>query len=173
MTMMHMAPYLVDLCVQKAIDNVRFLGDVGETEFHLLQRILPHCSLEQLMHVENLSQGRDLSPVTDKLWKRFYKIQFGEKSINQVVQDMKLRNGTFKWKQLYEAKLEELEETQQKLFKRIGQYLYLKEDGTARLQYQKNFGKRNHKKKTEVKLGTGQLSVCRRPSSLLQHQEIN
>nr|XP_016506950.1 PREDICTED: uncharacterized protein LOC107824664 isoform X2 [Nicotiana tabacum] len=118
-------------------------------------------------------EGRDLSPVTDKLWKRFYKIQFGEKSINQVVQDMKLRNGTFKWKQLYEAKLEELEETQQKLFKRIGQYLYLKEDGTARLQYQKNFGKRNHKKKTEVKLGTGQLSVCRRPSSLLQHQEIN
>ncbi|OIT26153.1 PREDICTED: uncharacterized protein LOC109215683 isoform X2 [Nicotiana attenuata] len=173
MTMMHMAPSLVDLCVQKAIDNVGFLGDVGETEFHLLQRILPHCSLEQLTHVENSIQGRDLSPVTNKLWKRFYKIQFGEKSTNQVVQDMKLRNGTFKWKQLYEAKLEELEETQHKLFKRIGQYLYLKEDGTARLEYQKNFGKRNHKKKTEVKLGTGQLSVCWRLSSYLQHQEIN
>lgn len=54
-----MIPSLVDLCVQTAIDNVRYLGDVGETDSHLLERILPHCSLEQLIHVENSTQVRN------------------------------------------------------------------------------------------------------------------
>lgn len=54
-----MVPSLVDLCVQTAIDNVRYLGDVGETDSHLLERILPHCSLEQLIHVENSTQVRN------------------------------------------------------------------------------------------------------------------
>ncbi|KAK4714530.1 hypothetical protein R3W88_020437 [Solanum pinnatisectum] len=112
-------PSLVDLCVQTAVDNVRYLGDVGETDTHLLERILPHCSLEQLTHVENLTEGRDLSQVTDRLWKRFYQIEFGDKSINQVVERMKKVKVTFKWKQLYEAKTEEMEETQQRSFKRI------------------------------------------------------
>lgn len=48
-------------------------------------------------------QGRDLSQVTDRLWKRFYQIEFGDKSINQVVERMKQRKVTFKWKQLYEV----------------------------------------------------------------------
>ncbi|KAK6785263.1 hypothetical protein RDI58_018718 [Solanum bulbocastanum] len=112
-------PSLVDLCVQTAVDNVRYLGDVGETDTHLLERILPHCSLEQLTHVENSTEGRDLSQVTDRLWKRFYQIEFGDKSINQVVERMKKVKVTFKWKQLYEAKTEEMEETQQRSFKRI------------------------------------------------------
>ncbi|KAL3333121.1 hypothetical protein AABB24_033277 [Solanum stoloniferum] len=112
-------PSLVDLCVQTAVDNVRYLGDVGETDTHLLKRILPHCSLEQLTHVENSTEGRDLSQVTDRLWKRFYQIEFGDKSINQVVERMKKVKVTFKWKQLYEAKTEEMEETQQRSFKRI------------------------------------------------------
>lgn len=51
-------PSLVDLCVQKAIDNLRYLGDVGETALHLLERILPHCTLDQLMHVENSTEVR-------------------------------------------------------------------------------------------------------------------
>lgn len=54
-----MIPSLVDLCVQTAIDNVRYLGDVGETDSHLLERILPHCTLEQLIHVENSTQVRN------------------------------------------------------------------------------------------------------------------
>lgn len=54
-----MVPSLVDLCVQTAIDNVRYLGDVGETDSHLLERILPHCTLEQLIHVENSTQVRN------------------------------------------------------------------------------------------------------------------
>lgn len=46
-------PSLVDLCVRTAIDNIRYLGDVGETDSHLLERILPHCTMDQLLHVEN------------------------------------------------------------------------------------------------------------------------
>ena len=49
-------PTLVDLCVQKAIDNVRYLGDVGETDQHLLERFLPHCTVEQLMHIEDATE---------------------------------------------------------------------------------------------------------------------
>lgn len=49
---------LVDLCVQKAIDNVRYLGNVGPVDHHLLERILPHCTLDQLMHVEKASEVR-------------------------------------------------------------------------------------------------------------------
>ncbi|KAL1567315.1 hypothetical protein AAHA92_02805 [Salvia divinorum] len=67
--MMRKAPSLVDLCVNMAIDNVRYLGDVGETDNHLLERILCHCTLDQLMHIENITTDSDLSPVTDKLWK--------------------------------------------------------------------------------------------------------
>lgn len=50
---MRQAPALVDLCVQLAIDNMRYLGNVGETDHHLLDRILSHCTLDQLKHIEN------------------------------------------------------------------------------------------------------------------------
>lgn len=53
-------PTLVDLCVNVAISNVRYLGDVGETDLHLLDRILPHCTLDQLMHVEKSTVVRCL-----------------------------------------------------------------------------------------------------------------
>lgn len=49
-------PSLVDLCIRTAIDNVRYLGDVGETDLHLLEHILPHCTIDQLMHVEKSSK---------------------------------------------------------------------------------------------------------------------
>ncbi|CAL5406770.1 unnamed protein product [Camellia sinensis] len=120
-------PSLVDLCVQAAVDNVRYLGDVGDTDIQLLDRILSHCTVEQLMHVENSTEGRDLSPVTDKLWKRFYELQFGGKSTNLVIERMKQKKVSFKWKKLYEAKAKDLEEAQQKSFDRIKE-LYKKED---------------------------------------------
>ncbi|GFS45473.1 hypothetical protein Acr_00g0096270 [Actinidia rufa] len=121
------APSLVDLCVQLAVDNIRYLGDVGETDLHLLDRILPHCTVDQLRHIEDLTEGRDLSPVTDKLWKNFYELQFGAKSTNLVIDRMKQKKVSFKWKKLYEAKLKDLEECQQKSFDRIKE-LYKKED---------------------------------------------
>lgn len=51
-------PSLVDLCVQTAIDNVRYIGDVGETDIHLLERILPHCTIDQLKHIEQSTEVR-------------------------------------------------------------------------------------------------------------------
>ena len=48
-------------------------------------------------------QGRDLSPVTDKLWKNFYELQFGAKSANLVIDRMKQKKVSFKWKKLYEV----------------------------------------------------------------------
>ena len=54
-------PSLVDLCVQIAIDNVDCLGDVGEIDGKLLERILPHCSVEQLQYVEDSTQVRESS----------------------------------------------------------------------------------------------------------------
>ncbi|KAF7815763.1 transcription elongation factor B polypeptide 3 [Senna tora] len=119
-------PSLVDLCVQKTIDNVRYLGDVGETDAHLLERILPHCTVDQLMHVEKSTEGRDLSPVTDKLWKIFFEKQFGTNSTNQVIKRMRDKKVSYKWIQLYEAKLKEVAEAEKKSFDRIRQ-LYKKE----------------------------------------------
>ncbi|XP_057460274.1 uncharacterized protein LOC130750819 [Actinidia eriantha] len=127
MMMMRKAPSLVDLCVQMAVDNVRYLGDLGETDLHLLDRILPHCTVDQLRHIEDSTEGRDLSPVTDKLWKNFYELQFGAKSTNLVIDRMKQKKVSFKWKKLYEAKLKDLDECQQKSFDRIKE-LYKKED---------------------------------------------
>ncbi|KAK6142264.1 hypothetical protein DH2020_022612 [Rehmannia glutinosa] len=124
---MRKIPSLVDLCVQTAIDNVRYLGDVGETDYHLLDRILSHCTVDQLMHIENSTEGRDLSPVTDKLWKKFYSLQFGVDSTNVVVERMRQRNLTIKWKELYEAKLKEREEATQKSVDRLKQR-YQEED---------------------------------------------
>lgn len=49
---MRITPSLVDLCVKTVVQNLRYLGDVGETDSHLLERILPHCTIDQLLHVE-------------------------------------------------------------------------------------------------------------------------
>ncbi|KAL3631538.1 hypothetical protein CASFOL_024522 [Castilleja foliolosa] len=117
--MMRKAPSLVDLCVQLAIDNVRYLGDVGETDHHLLDRILSHCTLDQLTHIEHSTEGVDLSPVTNKLWKKFYSVQFGVESTNAVMKKMKQRNATYTWRQLYEAKAQEREEATQLSLDRI------------------------------------------------------
>ncbi|KAJ8763065.1 hypothetical protein K2173_023270 [Erythroxylum novogranatense] len=121
------APSLVDLCVNVAISNVMYLGDVGETDFHLLDRILPHCTLDQLIHVEKSTVGRDLSQITDKLWKRFYEKQFGEKSTKLVIERMKQKKVSFKWFQLYEAKLKDVAEKESQAVARLKQ-LYKKED---------------------------------------------
>ncbi|KAA0054521.1 transcription elongation factor B polypeptide 3 isoform X2 [Cucumis melo var. makuwa] len=120
-------PSLVDLCVNKAIDNIRFLGDVGETDIHLLERILPHCTVDQLMHVEKSSEGRDLTPVTDKLWKKFYERQFGKESTTTVIERMRQKRVAFRWIQLYEAKMQDIEKNESKAADRIKQS-YLKEN---------------------------------------------
>ncbi|VFQ72043.1 unnamed protein product [Cuscuta campestris] len=122
----HNVPSLVDLCVQIAIRYVRYLDDVGETDYHLLDRILPHCNIDQLARIERSTEGRDLSPVTDKLWKRFYERQFGENNTNHVEKMMR-KGKTYLWKHLYEAKFEQEEEAKERSFERI-KYLYKKQE---------------------------------------------
>ncbi|PON69396.1 RNA polymerase II transcription factor subunit [Parasponia andersonii] len=121
------APSLVDLCVYTAIDNVRYLGDVGETDSHLLDRILPHCTVDQLEHIEKSTEGRDLSPITDKLWRKFYEIKFGVENTKTVVERMREKKVTFKWMKLYEAKMKDAAEKQNIACDRIAQ-LYKKEN---------------------------------------------
>lgn len=53
--------------------------------------------------VLNVLQERDLSPVTDKLWKKFYEAEFGAKSVEVVVERVKKFKVTFNWRQLYQV----------------------------------------------------------------------
>lgn len=48
-------------------------------------------------------QERDLSPVTDKLWRKFYEKQFGVESANAEIKVMRQKKRTIKWKQLYQV----------------------------------------------------------------------
>ncbi|KAL7143625.1 hypothetical protein ABFS83_08G204900 [Erythranthe nasuta] len=114
-------PSLVDLCVRTAIDNIKYLGDVGETDHHLLDRILSHCNLDELKHIEDSTQGSDLSPVTDKMWKKFYKVRFGADSTDMVVERMRKRKTTVLWRLLYEAKLSEMEQAEKESVDRMTQ----------------------------------------------------
>lgn len=112
-------PSLVDLCVQTAIDNLRYLGNVGPVDHHLLERILPHCTLDQLTHIENASEGMDLSPVTDKLWKKFFEKQFGINCTNEIIRRMTEKRVSFRWSQLYEAKGKEMAQAENEAIDRL------------------------------------------------------
>lgn len=48
-------------------------------------------------------QGRDLTPITDKLWKKFYERQFGKESTTTVIERMRQKRVAFRWIQLYEV----------------------------------------------------------------------
>ncbi|XP_004309753.1 PREDICTED: uncharacterized protein LOC101308339 [Fragaria vesca subsp. vesca] len=112
-------PSLVDLCIHVAIDNIRYLGDVGETDFDFLEQILPHSTKDQLMHIEKSTKGRDLSPVTDKLWRKFYEKDFGIERTNLVIERMKKKKVNFRWLQLYQAKLREVDEAENEAADRL------------------------------------------------------
>ncbi|PKU85308.1 hypothetical protein MA16_Dca010467 [Dendrobium catenatum] len=105
MAMSREAPSLVKLCVGTVIANLRYVGDVSGVDLHLLKDILPHCTMDQLICIENSTQDVDLSPVTNDLWKRFYEQQFGEENMMLVVKRMKQKRVVFKWKKLYEVEL--------------------------------------------------------------------
>lgn len=48
-------------------------------------------------------QGTDLSPVTDKLWKRFYEMEFGVDNAKMIIERMNRKQVQFTWKRLYEV----------------------------------------------------------------------
>lgn len=61
-----------------------------------------HYSVLSLIYL-NLLQERDLSPVTDKLWKKFYEAKFGVKSVEVVVERMGQFKVKYNWRQLYQV----------------------------------------------------------------------
>ncbi|CAN8241628.1 unnamed protein product [Cochlearia groenlandica] len=97
-------PSLVRLCVWKAIDNVEYIGYVGGVEFGLLEQILEHCTSEQLMHIEDSTQDTDLSPITAKLWKRFYEKGFNRDEKDDFVEEFRRYKENNQWRKLYETK---------------------------------------------------------------------
>eukprot|EP00250_Pteridium_aquilinum_P027988 c3635_g1_i1 orf=395-1126(-) len=120
-------PSLEDLCVQSAIDNLQYLSDVGHTDISLLAKILPHCTAEQLHRIESSSSRRDLTSITNELWRKFYSRKFGVENVNLVLERMKKKKVSFKWHLLYQAKLKEQEEVQKKCVDRLKQ-LYKEAD---------------------------------------------
>ncbi|KAL5722733.1 hypothetical protein ACHQM5_006217 [Ranunculus cassubicifolius] len=114
-------PSLVDLCIQTTIDNLRYLGDVGETDIELLKDILPHCTADQLMRIEKSTQGRDLSSVTNKLWRRFFQQKFGMETFHSLSENLKRNKVVFTWRMLYEAQLEDLELVQKENAEKLKQ----------------------------------------------------
>ncbi|KAH0453627.1 hypothetical protein IEQ34_017951 [Dendrobium chrysotoxum] len=121
MAMSREAPSLVKLCIGTVIANLRYVGDVSGVDLHLLKDILPHCTMDQLICIENSTQEVDLSPVTNDLWKSFYEQQFGEENMMLVVRRMKQKKVVFKWKKLYEAKIKEREVFRSKSVERLKQ----------------------------------------------------
>lgn len=114
-------PSLLELAKQTAIANIRYMGDIGETDIYLLKDILPHATPDQLMHIEKSTVGRDLSEVTNDLWKRYYKNAFGEENVNLVVERMRKSRVSFSWRQLYEAKKDEREKASQRSVEKFKQ----------------------------------------------------
>ncbi|KAG0522681.1 hypothetical protein BDA96_07G058600 [Sorghum bicolor] len=99
---------LLELCIRKAIDNLRYIESVDGIEMDLLKRILPHCTLEHLTKIEENTK-MDLSSVTDPLWKRFYFREFGEEHTNKVIARLKSLKETrsdtkYTWWKLFEAR---------------------------------------------------------------------
>ncbi|XP_024177828.1 uncharacterized protein LOC112183711 [Rosa chinensis] len=117
---------LNDHWVSIAIDNLDSFGDVGYLDFRFLDQLLPHCSKDQLIHIEKSTKDVDLTPTTDKLWKRFFERDFGGKTTDEVIQKMKIKKMSFKWSELYEAKSKRMEEDEKEVGERLKK-LYEKE----------------------------------------------
>ncbi|KAI5006065.1 hypothetical protein ZWY2020_033308 [Hordeum vulgare] len=105
---------LLELCFRSAVDNLRYMNSVDNLEMGLLKRILPHCTLEQLTHIESCTQ-MDLTGVTDVLWKRFFQREFGEADMNVAIKRMKESGVRYKWKKLFEAKTEKQKQIEQRM----------------------------------------------------------
>ncbi|EMS51051.1 Transcription elongation factor B polypeptide 3 [Triticum urartu] len=105
---------LLDLCIRSAVDNLRTLNSVDIVPDELLKRILPHCTLEQLRHIESCTHA-DLTDVTDVLWKRFFQREFGEENMNLAIKRMKENGVRYKWKKLFEARTEKQKQVEARM----------------------------------------------------------
>ncbi|KAF0897655.1 hypothetical protein E2562_000373, partial [Oryza meyeriana var. granulata] len=111
-------PSLLELCIRTTMDNLRYVDNVDGVEMDLLETILPHCKLEELIRIENNTE-MDLSPVTDKLWMLFYTRQFGEDSVNVAIERMSTSGAHYKWKELFNAKTKQQKKFEDKMAQRL------------------------------------------------------
>ncbi|XP_050379756.1 uncharacterized protein LOC126797123 [Argentina anserina] len=117
---------LDDGYVSVAIDNLDSLHDVGYLHFDFLNKVLPHCSKAQLIHIEESTKGVDLTPITNNLWKNFFEKEFGFKATQEAI-----KNPNPKWSELYQAKLKRLEEAEKQVGERL-KIMYQKEAARKR-----------------------------------------
>eukprot|EP00850_Spirogloea_muscicola_P008512 SM000045S16257 [mRNA] locus=s45:530138:531920:+ [translate_table: standard] len=115
---------LQELCKRALIDNLDAIGDVGDTDAALLAAILVHCTADQLAAIEDATAGRDLSPVTNELWRHCYRRRFGADAAQRVAERMQRRGVFFRWRTLHDAKIKEQEESQRQCASRLRE-LYL------------------------------------------------
>ena len=121
---------LIDTLTKAAhVGDKRPLDIFATCDLSILQHALSHCTVDQLMYVENCSKskGKDLSLITDNLWKNFYQREFGVQKTNALVERMRLKKVSFKWMELYQAKLKQMGEVENKAIDRIKR-LYKKEN---------------------------------------------
>lgn len=52
------APTLLELCIENQIREIHRLRDVSRVDDHILERLLPKCTAQQLAVVENCTQVR-------------------------------------------------------------------------------------------------------------------
>ncbi|XP_066350965.1 uncharacterized protein [Miscanthus floridulus] len=114
---------LLELCVRKAIDNLRYMESVDGVEMDLLKRILPHCTQEHLTNIEKNTE-MDLSSVTDPLWKRFYYQEFGQEHTNKVIARLKALKETrpdakYTWWRLFEARKEKQKQAEDEMVEKF------------------------------------------------------
>ncbi|PRQ56557.1 putative RNA polymerase II transcription factor SIII, subunit A [Rosa chinensis] len=97
--------------VSMAIDNRMFLGDVSDMDLDLLEQILPHSFKTHLIQIEKSTKDRDLSLVTNKLWKSFYEKIESTDSVSEIMKEWNLK---FKWSELYQEKSKRVKEAEKK-----------------------------------------------------------
>ncbi|KAM1653489.1 hypothetical protein ACFX14_006061 [Malus domestica] len=60
-----------------------------------------------------------MSPVTNKLWQKFYMEEFGASRADQAVENTKNANAAFRWKELLEAEVEEVKKKENKAAEKL------------------------------------------------------
>ncbi|CAI5486894.1 unnamed protein product [Closterium sp. Naga37s-1] len=110
---------LATLCVLSLIDHRDLLGDLGDMDLSLLRPVFEHCTADQLDRIENENKDRDFTPFTDDLWERCYERRYGMDGAQQVQDRMKQAKVLYTWRQLYHARQQADDRTQQKCVSRL------------------------------------------------------
>ncbi|GAQ77802.1 RNA polymerase II transcription factor SIII subunit A [Klebsormidium nitens] len=117
---------LQELCLYKIVDNLDMLGDVGDTPAIFLERILAHCTLDQLKRIEDASKGRDLESITNEFWHRFYQKKWGAEATGIIENRVQKKGLPLRWRALYDHKVKQEEQIQAKCVSRLRE-LFIKE----------------------------------------------